>query len=503
VTAEHQIAFFLRELSAPVTANRVAAVKGLGRIGQPEHARALLAAAGDAEPTVRAAAAAALGRLGDAGVAGVTETAGVAGVTGTAGVLIGLMADADPQVRRRAAVAADRLALTGPAVIDSFGRLLRDEDWHVRLSALIGLRRLRAPGDIEAVFPLLADPDPIVWGHARDLVRALRDDDAALTAMLRTARDGHGAARARVLELLPARCTAQLRDSLLDGLRDPDPGVREAVVDRLAEDPEPGTGGALLAALETERDPNVVRRLLNALGQRREHGALPAAMRWFDDPNVAPAAVSALASIGTPEAVRQIRSALIPAASRPWVREAAARAIGGLGDRDDVGRLLPLLRDWSPGVRAGAVEGLGQLGKHRLPRGVRHAVAKALTDHLVADRESIWLTRNAVCSYHAEAMPLIRRLVDDAQGETRAAALSLLGDADAGRFLAHLDDPHDSVRMQAAYGLRRYAEKHHALPRGGADRLDVLRALAADQSSRAQWAAAEVLDALRRPGLTP
>jgi hypothetical protein len=38
---EHQIAFFLRELSAPDPARRAAAAKGLGRTGRAEHAHVL------------------------------------------------------------------------------------------------------------------------------------------------------------------------------------------------------------------------------------------------------------------------------------------------------------------------------------------------------------------------------------------------------------------------------------------------------------------------------
>jgi HEAT repeat protein len=295
------------------------------------------------------------------------------------------------------------------------------------------------------------------------VVTALIDDDAVLREMLRAARLGYGTVRARALELLPARCTAQLRDSLLDGLRDQEPEVRQAVAGKLAEDPEPGTADVLRAALDAERDPDVASTLLHALGRRGERGALPAAVRWFDDPEVGPAAVWAMAGIGTPEAVRQIRSALTGGASRPWLRAAAASAIGRLGDRHDVGRLLPLLSDWSPRVCAGALDGLGQLGKRMLPRRSRRTVARALTDNLTADPENTWYTRNALCSYYPEALSRVRRLVDDAPDEARAAALSLLGDADAGRFLAYLDDPHESVRYHAAHGLSRYVRKHHAL----------------------------------------
>ncbi|GAP51705.1 HEAT repeat domain-containing protein [Streptomyces azureus] len=63
--ADHQIAFLLRESEAPALERRAAAVKGLGRTGGARYVRVRTEAAGDPAPTVRAAAALALGRLGD------------------------------------------------------------------------------------------------------------------------------------------------------------------------------------------------------------------------------------------------------------------------------------------------------------------------------------------------------------------------------------------------------------------------------------------------------
>ncbi|MEU6038477.1 HEAT repeat domain-containing protein [Actinomadura sp. NPDC047616] len=144
---EHQIAFFVREISEADPPRRAAAVKGLGRIGRPEHTAVLIAAARDRDPGVRAAAAIGLGRL-------LAPTRGApAPRDGRRAVerpvhdlLVELLADPDARVRRRAASAADRLELTGPAVTAALGRLLRDEEYHVRLNALVALRRLASPG---------------------------------------------------------------------------------------------------------------------------------------------------------------------------------------------------------------------------------------------------------------------------------------------------------------------------------------------------------------------
>ncbi|MFD5231821.1 HEAT repeat domain-containing protein [Streptomyces qaidamensis] len=187
--ADHQIAFFLRESAQPDPERRAAALKGLGRIGRAERARVLAGEADDPAPAVRAAAALGLGRL-------VVPEAGEE-------ALPLLMGDVDPGVRRRASVAATRLGLGGPAVTRAFARLLSDPDHHVRINALDGLSALGVPGDVTTLAALLGDPDPAVWGRARTLLYRCGEDPAVRAEVMRTARRGTGAARARALERLP------------------------------------------------------------------------------------------------------------------------------------------------------------------------------------------------------------------------------------------------------------------------------------------------------------
>ncbi|MDN3353691.1 HEAT repeat domain-containing protein [Actinomadura sp. DC4] len=471
--AEHQLAFFIRELAAPDAARRAAAAKGLGRVGRAEHAQTLVRAARDPEPVVRAAVALGLGRLG---------------VRGTGDALTGLMEDTDPGVRRRATVAVDRLALAGPDIVSALGRRLHDADRHVRLNALVRLTALRTPGDIAALVRLLADPDATVRGHARGLVSTLTDDEAVLAEVLKTARQGSGELRVRALEVLPARHAARLRDAMLDGLHDPDPEVRKLAADMLLR--ERGTADALLTVLEKERDPRVARTLLNIPrnGGRRLQAV---AVRWLGDPHAGPSAVRALAGIGTPAAVRQVKTAL-GRGQAPGVRSAAASALGRIGDRQAVDLLLPLLRDPDRSVRTGALDGLRLLSDHRLPSRQRRRVAEALTGRLAADPGEAWYVRNALSGY-PEALPRVRRLADSGSGDVRAAALSLLDETDAARFLAYLDDPDEPVRYHAVLGLGRYVHAHGTLPAGRDGTADLLTALAAGDSPRTRQAAADVL----------
>ncbi|MEV0227850.1 HEAT repeat domain-containing protein, partial [Streptomyces sp. NPDC050704] len=324
--AEHQIAYFLRELAGADPERRTAAAKGLGRIGRPEHATALVAVADDPEPGVRAAVAQGLGRLG---------------ARETGGVVVKLLDDADPQVRRRASLAVLRLGLDGRPVTEVFARLLRDPDRHVRINALVGLDAFGVPGDVVALVELLGDPDDQVWGRASSLVHRFARDHAVRAEVIRAAREGEGAARARALEMVPADCAVRLLDSLLTGLRDPSPQVRTAVTRRLLNADAATAADSLAAALEDERDPGVAAYLLSGLGGRGDERATDPAVRWLSDPVAGPWAARALGGIGTPAAAEHLRTALDDPALPDRTRAAAAVAVGEVGGWDAVWQLLP------------------------------------------------------------------------------------------------------------------------------------------------------------------
>ncbi|MEV7140640.1 HEAT repeat domain-containing protein [Streptomyces tauricus] len=417
---EQQIAYFLGELAAAGPhadpARRAAAAKGLGRIGRPEHAAVLAEAADDPVPEVRAAAARGLGLLG------VPEAAGT--------VLPALMRDTDPWVRRRASLAAIRLKLTGRAVTTAFVDLLHAPDHHLRINALDGLYALGVPGDVAALVRLLGDPEGAVWGRARRVLYPLRDDPAVHAEVLRTAREGEGAARAQVLEMLPRDCTERLLDSLLTGVRDPSPVVRYAVARRLLDLERPSVDDTLVDALRTERDPEVASLLLSGLGWRGERRVTDLAVRWLADPRAGWRAAAALGHLDTWTAREHLRGALTDGALPAGTRGAAAVAVGEAGRWDAVWLLIPLLDDPEAEVRAGAVDGLGTLVHDGLRFWERHAVADALTDHLASGRDVPSRTGNALHGLD-EALPALRRLADEAPSEeVRAAARKALGAAE-------------------------------------------------------------------------
>ncbi|MEV3973003.1 HEAT repeat domain-containing protein [Streptomyces sp. NPDC050698] len=489
--ADHQIAYFLRESARPEPERRAAALKGLGRIGRAEHARVLTGAADDPAPSVRAAAALALGRLG-------IPEAGQE-------VLPRLMADADTGVRRRASVAAVRLRLDGPGITRAFTRLLTDPDHRVRISALEGLTVLRVPGDVTALAALLGDPHYGVWGRARTLLHLCGEDPAVRAELLRTAREGRGAARARALEWLPTRRTEQLLDSLLSGLRDPSTAVRIEAARHLFHVEQRQVHDALGAALRTEEHPEVAARLLGGLAGQGDDRLREPALRWLRDPVAGPSAARALGTLDPGTAAAHLRSALLDRTLPARTRAAAARAVGAAGRWDAVWLLLPLLDDPDDDLRAGALDGLDTLVDNGLLPWERHPVAWALAAQLATDERHVWRTRNALQGL-AQALPDVRRLADHApSGEILAAALSLLdGDdpadehacADVRRFLRGLDDPHEPVRHEAVLGLERWVAATGSLPPDSDGAHSRLTALTADPSPRLRQATTRLLGAL-------
>ncbi|MFC8144003.1 HEAT repeat domain-containing protein [Streptomyces paradoxus] len=488
---DHQIAFFLRESAQPEPERRAAALKGLGRIGRAEHARVLAEAADDPAPTVRGAAALGLGRLG-------VPEAGEE-------VLPLLMGDTDPDVRRRASVAATRLGLSGPAVTRAFARLLSDPDHHVRINALDGLSAWGVPGDVTALAALLGDPDPAVWGRARTLLYRCGEDPAVRAEVMRTARQGTGAARARALEWLPERCIGQLLDSLLTGLHDPSPAVRIQAARRLFHVEQQQVQDKLAAALRTEEHPEVAAGLLRKLGGLGDDRVTGPAVRWLRDPVAGPSAARALGTVDPGTAAPHLRTALTDKTLSPHTRAATAAAIGTIGRWDAVWLLLSFLDDPDDVLRAGVLDGLETLVDNGLRPWERHPVAWALTDHLATDDRHTWRTRNALDGL-TQALPDLRRLADNApSGEVLAAALSLLdGDDptdehtrhDVRRFLRRLDDPHEPVRYEAVLGLERWVEAAGSLPPDSETARGRLAALTEDASPRLRQAATRLVGTL-------
>lgn len=492
MTREHQIAFFLRELETGDTWRRAAAAKGLGKLGDPEHAAALLRAAADPAPEVREGAAVGLGRLG-------VSAAG-------ARSLPALMDDDDPWVRRKASLAAIRLGLCDREVVDAYGRLLGDPDHHLRINALEALRELGVPGDVPALVRLLGDPAHGIWGRAREMVFLFKKEPDVEAELVRTAQWGADAARARALLMLPDQHVDRLLRSLLRDLTDdPSTEVRCALAFRLARVRRSETQDALFAALEAECSPEMAVQLLFLLGRSGDERLLGPASRWLSDQRVGPSAATALGSVGGKVATKLLRSLLTDPATDAPTLAAAARAYGGMGKWDAVWLLLPLLGHTGPGVYEGALRGLDALADTGFRPWERAAVARALVASLGV-KATLFGVAERVLTGLAEALPGLRELVDRAPSPlVRATALSLLDPrnaTDAGTphdlpiFVRYLDDEHAWVRQAAVEGIAHWVEETGTLPPGEERLRDRLTALGSDPYGPVRDAAVETLRVL-------
>jgi HEAT repeat protein len=177
-----------------------------------------------------------------------------------------------------------------------------------------------------------------------------------------------------------------LTSALLAALDAPDRPERKQAIDQAAEEADPDElvhimsdgdhslrrnaamealtrGGprsipALLRALRSE-DTELVMFAAGVLGRTRDPAAVPhlVALLEHQEPNVATAAMEALAQLRATVAV----GSLVKALDRdPWLRFAAVDALGEIGDARAVGSLVGLLEDES--IRLGVIEALGKIG---------------------------------------------------------------------------------------------------------------------------------------------
>lgn len=496
MVAEHQVAFFLRELDSPDPARRAAAAKGLSRA--PGHAGELLALVTDPAPEVRAAAALGLGR----------QRAAV-----PAEPLVALCSDPDAEVRRRAVNTLVQLGASGPEVTAAFAGLVEDAGLRNRTVVLEWLLQAEAPVPAASLVPLLGHRDDLIWARARFLLRLLPEADAVFADLARTAS---GRVRHIALDMLDTPKAG------VPGLGYGAPEEVHVAAWKRFWEPEPRVVRALLAALAEETEPRARHNLFRALAGHRVPDAVGPAAAWLDDPACGPAAASALGAAGTTEAIDVLRRF---AAGRhdAALRREALRALGAAGGIAEAEWLYGLLGARSEPVRLGAAAGLaafferagdsllGRLERWRAGRvpGVPAPPAEDAVREL-ARRSAVRLVRELIAdvenadAYHSalwsipEVRPMLPQLLEHRVGRVRATALYLarkFGGIDLATKLRFLDDPHLPVRSEVVSDLRSLAGSPDLSPADRrAVRAGLERARDDEDSFVRDWAA----DALAR-----
>ncbi|NIM05806.1 MAG: hypothetical protein GTO55_06090 [Armatimonadetes bacterium] len=297
--------------------------------------------------------------------------------------LIGQLSDADPLVRWRAAAALQWY--DEPAAVEAMLRALQDSDSRVKKTAARALGWYEDARAIEQLALLLDNEDRSVAGAAADALGHFKDP-AVTEILIASAKkrfsdqvnwaiEAQGAAAIDLLAQVMREPESRRREwavqrlgymqekdprivpLLLQGLSDPDAGVRSRAGSALARQDDPRTVEALINAFEDakdrqersrclstlsrKRDPHVLRIMLDEV--RRGNDQIPS---WY------------LRECG-PEEVDALIAALRDESSA--VRDAAAVGLAHIGDP----RVIPALVEALTRIDSSAVfPGLSQ------PRGV-------------------------------------------------------------------------------------------------------------------------------------
>jgi len=288
------------------------------------------------------------------------------------------------------------LELTGdPGVIGSVRRHLQSEDWWVRYHVLTLIGKFPSDETIEAVVPLLRDPNKTVRLEAvhtlgkldahsaiPELCQSLRDENLkvhtaaidvltrfgdvrAVSHLIDVLKDESEYARRGAVEVLNQVATPDAVRDLVIALRDEDWWVRVRAADALGS---LGGDKVVEAVLELMDSPDEFLRryaveILNTVPDRRSVDPL---IRALEDPDwwVRERSIDALAKTGDARAVDPILDLMLRDAEATPL---CARALGALGDVRAVEPLCELTESSSAEIRREARDALALLAKRELP----------------------------------------------------------------------------------------------------------------------------------------
>ncbi|MBT9557391.1 MAG: HEAT repeat domain-containing protein [Myxococcales bacterium] len=433
---------------------RVGAAKAAGQLGAPGRPALELAAADPAERVRQAAARAARGlpdpdafavldRLAADVAVSVREevcrSLGELGGSESVERLVVLRLDGDEHVRLAAAV-----ALAGPktAAVAKVAELLLERDSALKIKGANLLAELGHPGGIEPLIVALGDADARVRLHVRAALGALGWTPVGH----RTSADAKGYAfwtsRAEWLAGLPggqgehqglaaalASPDAERRRDAAEGLEalgdaaaipalagvltDLDPDVRLSAATAIATLIRVGRAGATSAL-----SPDARARIAILTGRMEDavglgEGAVAALVEVLATGSVNAARV--LATIGPAARAARVPLEAALAAGDPALRDAAATALGHLGDRAAATALARALADDAHAVAAAAGRGLAALGDLK-------SLEKALAPS--ASRYGAAVGLEAAPASERPAAALVKALRADSDPDTRVALIA-------------------------------------------------------------------------------
>ncbi len=282
---------------------------------------------------------------------GAIEALGEIGDTRALRALLSALKSSDSAVCVAAVDALCRVG--GPQVVEPLIAALGHRNGHVRAAAVDSLRRLGVAAAVEPLCRLLRDP---AWDVRRAAAEALGrlKDSRALDALAHALTDGDGDVREASAHALADLAQRAAIRPLVLALKDSTSGVRHIAAAALSRiDPDWSSSPEAQPAIEElksalhEGDASLrhfVGQLLVSLGSV--------------EPELVPAGEPGTQLVSAPAKRRKLASSLfigLMSDSDRDLRQAAAEALGRLGDARAKSPLLRALGDPDPGVR-GAVE---------------------------------------------------------------------------------------------------------------------------------------------------
>ena len=254
----------------------------------------------------------------------------------------------DPELSVQEAASAVLASIADARVFDPLVRALRSSDWIVRMHAAKALSRIKDPGSIQSLIPLL-----------HDKVKAVREETSSALAAI-----GEAA--------IPA---------LLEMLTHQDWLVRLHAVESLGKTKSQNAVEPLLSALFNDGDSAVREDVIRALGEIRDPRAVEFLFTVMKEPGLRTLAVEALGRIGdrraVPILIEVVTGANPPKTTRSvsgcgdqWNEEvitqaAAVRALGAIGDESALPTLVAALEPTF--TRADAAAALARFGSKAIP----------------------------------------------------------------------------------------------------------------------------------------
>ena len=294
---------------------------------------------------------------------------------------------ADPDLLRGAAFAAGDLGLAES--VEPLCKCIASTNIGVQEAAEYALRKIRGPGTIHSLIPLLRSDDAPLRNIAMDILREIGEDD--LSALYPLLHDADCDVRIFTADILGTSKNRKVVAPLCDALlKDPEVNVRYQVAVSLGNLAFPEAVDCLKQAMLDEEW--VQFSVVEALTKIRADATVAALTQSLStcSPLVASIIIDALGEIGNIKAVPQLFKSLdkAPAALRNKTAKAIIKILGGrslslLNPRDQErfrSYLLDALRDEDESILTAALSGLSVMGDDAATKAIFGLIARLNPD---------------------------------------------------------------------------------------------------------------------------